>query len=127
MSLAGPAAQPGGTVGEQGSPKQVGSATSRPDSERSPNEQLRIGKGKLAASLAATGALVLVPFTVVEVTTAAASSVRHDQVQKGGPVTIQSWLYIVPSENDLAGTLWACSKITGLSRTRVAARPGIGR
>ena len=75
--------------------------------------QLRTAKGKLVASLAATGALVLVPFTVVEVTTAAASSVRHEQVQQGGPVTIQSWLYIMPSENDLAGTLWACSKITG--------------
>ena len=74
---------------------------------------LRIGRGKVAAGLAATAALVLVPLTVVEVTTAGASNIRHDQVQRGGPITIQSWLYIVPSENDLAGTLWACSKITG--------------
>jgi hypothetical protein len=76
-------------------------------------KQLRIGRGKLTAVVAATGALVLVPLTVSEVAAAGASNVRHDQVQKGGPVTIQSWLYIVPSENDLAGTLWSCTKLTG--------------
>ena len=26
---------------------------------------------------------------------------------------MQSWVYVVPSENDLDGTLWACTKITG--------------
>jgi hypothetical protein len=76
-------------------------------------KELRIGKGKVAAGLAATAALVLVPLAVVEVTTAGASNVGHDQVQQGGPVSIQSWVYIVPSENDLAGTLWGCTKITG--------------
>jgi hypothetical protein len=75
--------------------------------------QLRVGRRKVAAGLAATGALVFVPLTVVEVTTAGASNVKHGQVQQGGPVTIQSWLYIMPSENDLAGTLWACTKISG--------------
>lgn len=76
-------------------------------------KQLRKSKGKVVAGLAATAALVLVPLTVVEVTTAGASNIRHEQGQQGGPVTIQSWLYIMPSENDLAGTLWACTKITG--------------
>ena len=75
--------------------------------------QLRVGKGKLAAGLAATAMLVLVPLTVVEVTTAGASNLRRDQVQQGGPVTIQSWLYLVPSENVLSGTVWDCFKITG--------------
>jgi hypothetical protein len=75
--------------------------------------QFPFGKGKVVAGLVATGVLVLAPLTVVEVTMAGASNVRHDQGQRGGPVTIQSWVYIVPSENDLAGTLWACSKITG--------------
>jgi hypothetical protein len=76
-------------------------------------KQLRSGKGKVIAGLAATGALLIIPLTVVEVTTAGASNVRHEQMQQGRPVTIQSWLYIMPSENDLAGTLWACTRITG--------------
>jgi hypothetical protein len=75
--------------------------------------ELRIRKRKVATGLVAAAAIVLLPLTAVAVTTAGASSVRHEQEQQGGPVTIQSWLYIVPSENDLAGTLWACSKITG--------------
>ncbi len=70
-------------------------------------------KGAAAAGLAAAAAAVLVPLTIVQVTTAGAANAKSRQEQGAGAVTIQSWVYIVPSENDLAGTLWACTKITG--------------
>jgi hypothetical protein len=42
----------------------------------------------------------------------AAASVRPHQLE-GGAITVQSWLYAVPSENVLSGTVWDCFKITG--------------
>jgi hypothetical protein len=67
----------------------------------------------VAIGLAAVAALSLVPLTLVEVTTASASGAKHPQEQQSGSVTFQSWVYIVPSENSLTGTLWGCTKITG--------------
>ncbi|HXW81705.1 MAG TPA: hypothetical protein VEJ84_19525 [Acidimicrobiales bacterium] len=57
-------------------------------------------------------AALSVPFAVSQVTSAGAAGVRPDQAQ-AGTVTIQSWVYAVPSEDVLSGTLWACTKITG--------------
>lgn len=42
----------------------------------------------------------------------AAASVKP-QALDGGAITIQSWLYAVPSENVLSGTVWDCFKISG--------------
>ena len=69
-------------------------------------------KKALSAGLAAVAAAVLVPLMLFQVTTASAAGKTrlHDQA---GTVTIQSWVYAVPSENVLSGTLWACTKISG--------------
>jgi hypothetical protein len=70
-------------------------------------------KGAVAAGLVAATAAALVPLTIVQVTTAGAVNVKTRPEQPAGAVAMQSWVYVVPSENDLAGTLWACTKITG--------------
>jgi hypothetical protein len=63
-------------------------------------------------ALSAAGTAILLPFALSQVSSAGAAGVRSDQDQAGA-VTIQSWVYAVPSENVLTGTLWACTKITG--------------
>jgi hypothetical protein len=45
-------------------------------------------------------------------TTAKAAAVVHQNSQPGA-VTIQSWLYVVPSENVLSASVWDCFKISG--------------
>ncbi len=67
-------------------------------------------KKTFSVGLAAVAAAVLVPLMLFQVTTASAAGKtrQHDQA---GTVTIQSWVYAVPSENVLSGTLWACTKI----------------
>ncbi len=69
-------------------------------------------KKSLLAALAATAAAAVFPLTVVEMGPAGAASVKH---QQGVPaaITIESWLYVVPSENVLSATVWDCFKITG--------------
>jgi hypothetical protein len=69
-------------------------------------------KRTVGAGVAAVAAAVLVPLTFVQVTTAGAAGKAHGQ-NKGGAITIQSWLYAVPSENVLSGTVWDCFEITG--------------
>ena len=44
---------------------------------------------------------------------AVAASTRVQQQFSAGAVTIESWLYAVPSENVLSGTVWDCFKISG--------------
>ncbi|MGO9660578.1 MAG: hypothetical protein ACLQVK_19275 [Acidimicrobiales bacterium] len=67
---------------------------------------------KIAAALAASAGVVLIPLTAAQVTSAGASVVKQ-QPNQPGAITIQSWLYAVPSENVLSGTVWDCFKITG--------------
>jgi len=69
-------------------------------------------KRRTIATLAATVVTVLVPLAVVQVTAAGASGATH-QHNQAGAITIQSWLYAVPSENVLSATVWDCFKITG--------------
>jgi hypothetical protein len=68
---------------------------------------MTISKAKtiLLAASAATATAFVLP-------AAAAASTRPHQV-RGGLITIQSWLYAVPSENVLSGTVWDCFKISG--------------
>jgi hypothetical protein len=63
------------------------------------------------AGLAAAAAAVFVPLTLAQVSSAGAT-VKHQQEQPG-TITIQAWLYAVPSDNVLSGTVWDCFKITG--------------
>ena len=65
----------------------------------------------IGAGAAAAAAIALVPLTLVQVTSAGAAA-DHQQRQAGA-VTIQSWLYAVPSENVLSATVWDCFKIAG--------------
>jgi len=67
---------------------------------------------KALAALAAAATTALVPLTILQATSAGASSVKHEQLQPGA-ITIQSWLYLVPSENVLSATVWDCFKVTG--------------
>jgi len=67
---------------------------------------------KALAALAAAATTALVPFTIMQMTSASAAGVKHQQVQAGS-ISIESWLYAVPSENVLSGTVWDCFKITG--------------
>lgn len=66
----------------------------------------------LITALAATAAVAVTPLTISAVASATASGHRHGQ-QQGGAITIQSWLYAVPSENVMSATVWDCLKITG--------------
>lgn len=67
-----------------------------------------------AGALATAGALaVLIPFSVLSMGAAGATSLRHQPEQQGGTVTIQSWVYTSLSENDLSATAWQCSRISG--------------
>jgi hypothetical protein len=68
-------------------------------------------KVTVAAGLTAAAAVVLIPLTLVQVTSAGAT-VKRQQAQSG-TITMQDWLYAVPSENVLGGTVWDCVKITG--------------
>ena len=67
---------------------------------------------RIVTAIAATAAAALVPLTVTQVGAAGAAGLKHQQGQTGA-ITIQSWLYAVPSENVLSGTVWDCFKITG--------------
>jgi hypothetical protein len=69
-------------------------------------------KKTLRAGLAAGAAGVLVPLTLFQVGAAGAAGKVH-QPNEPGAITIQSWLYAVPSENVLSGTVWDCFEITG--------------
>ena len=69
-------------------------------------------KRTVGAVLGATAVSVLVPLTLLQVTTAGAVGKVHQQDQPGA-ITIQSWLYAVPSENVMSATIWDCFKITG--------------
>jgi hypothetical protein len=66
---------------------------------------------KSLIAAAASVAVATVPMTLLAATPAAAS-VSHQQEQAGA-ITIESWLYVVPSENVLSATVWDCFKITG--------------
>ena len=63
------------------------------------------------AGLATAVVAVLVPFAVVQVASAGTSTVKPQH--HAGAITIQSWLYAVPSENVMSATVWDCFKITG--------------
>jgi hypothetical protein len=63
----------------------------------------------VGAGLAA--AAVFVPWALVQVTSAGATA--KPQQDKSGAITVQAWLYAVPSDNLLSGTVWDCFKITG--------------
>lgn len=67
---------------------------------------------KALTALAAAATTALVPLTILQMTSAGAAGVKHQQLQPGA-ITIQSWLYLVPSENVLSATVWDCFKITG--------------
>ncbi len=68
-------------------------------------------KGTIGAGIGALLAMVFGPLTVVEASTAGATVMhRADQTEA---ITIDSWLYAVPSENVLSATVWDCFRITG--------------
>jgi len=62
--------------------------------------------------LAAGSVAALVPLTLFSIGTASAT-VKHQQEQPDGTITIQSWVYAAFSENYLSATAWQCSKISG--------------
>ena len=70
-------------------------------------------KGIVAAASAVTLA-ALVPLTVTQVQAASAGAAGlKGQQRQPGAITIESWLYVVPSENVLSATVWDCFKVTG--------------
>ncbi|HMK98066.1 MAG TPA: hypothetical protein VK425_11005 [Acidimicrobiales bacterium] len=69
-------------------------------------------KKTTTAALLATAAAALVPTTLLGVSAASTTKTVHDADQPGS-ITIQSWLYAVPSENVLSGTVWDCFEISG--------------
>ena len=70
-----------------------------------------MNKRTVGRVLGATALGVLAPLTMLQVTASAGSNV-HEQDERGA-ITIQSWLYAVPSENVMSATIWDCFKITG--------------
>lgn len=73
-------------------------------------------KKATTAALVTTAALALVPTSFLGAAAASASrshTANADQAGQPGNITIDSWLYAVPSENVLSGTVWDCFKITG--------------
>jgi len=66
------------------------------------------------AALLAAATAALVPTMALGITAASASNKVAQQPDQSGAITIQSWLYAVPSENVLSGTVWDCFKITGV-------------
>lgn len=69
-------------------------------------------KRTISAVLGASATAALAPLALFQVASAGAPARTHQQEQPA-PITIQSWVYAVPSENVLSGTLWACTKISG--------------
>ena len=68
-------------------------------------------KRSIGAGIGALLAMVFGSLTVVEASTAWATVMhRADQTEA---ITIESWLYAVPSENLLSATVWDCFRITG--------------
>jgi hypothetical protein len=70
-------------------------------------------KKTLVAAVAAMAAAAMIPVAALQVAPAGAAGVKHQQANAGGPITIQSWLYAVPSENVMSATVWDCFKISG--------------
>ena len=68
-----------------------------------------MNRAKVTAMVAAAA---LTPLALAMTTAAGAAGVAHQQDQSGA-ITIQSWLYAVPSENLMSATVWDCFKITG--------------
>jgi hypothetical protein len=68
-------------------------------------------KHTVCATAATLLAMVLGPLTLVQATSAGASVARR--AQQNQAITIESWLYLVPSENVMSGTVWDCFKISG--------------
>jgi hypothetical protein len=64
-----------------------------------------------AAGLATAATAVLVPLALVQVSSAGATA-KHQQ-ERSGQISVQAWLYVVPSDNVLSATVWDCFKITG--------------
>ncbi|HXW80616.1 MAG TPA: hypothetical protein VEJ84_14015 [Acidimicrobiales bacterium] len=69
-------------------------------------------KRTVSAVVGASAVSVLMPLTLLQVTSAGAVG-RVNQPDQTGAITIQSWLYAVPSENVMSATIWDCFKITG--------------
>jgi hypothetical protein len=73
----------------------------------------KVKKGIVAAaSASALAVAALLPLTAVQVTAAGAAGLESHQGQPGA-IKIESWLYLVPSENVLSATVWDCFQITG--------------
>jgi hypothetical protein len=68
-------------------------------------------KKKFMLAATSTAAAVVIQFTALPAGPAGAA-VRHSQEQTGA-ITLQSWLFSVPSDNVLSTTVWECFKITG--------------
>jgi hypothetical protein len=64
-----------------------------------------------ATAVVTIATAALTPLALAGITSAGAS-VTH-QLDRGGAITIQSWLDAVPSENVMSATVWDCFKITG--------------
>lgn len=70
-----------------------------------------MNRRKVTAAVAIAAA-VLTPLALIGTTAAGAGGVVHQQYRSGA-ITIQSWLYSVPSENVLSATVWDCFKVMG--------------
>jgi hypothetical protein len=69
-------------------------------------------KRTITAVLGASATAVIAPLTLLQVANAGAAA-KTGQQEQPAAITIQSWVYVVPSEDVLSGTLWACTKISG--------------
>ena len=76
-------------------------------------KELNFPKKSVGIALPGAAAAVLVPLALLQTTTADASSVKYEPQQRGGHVTIQSWVGTPLSENNLSATAWQCSSIFG--------------
>jgi hypothetical protein len=69
---------------------------------------------RAAAALAMTTALL----GLAQAADASAAPTHRADDAASGAITVQSWLYAVPSENVLSATVWDCFKITGAINDR---------
>ncbi|HXW79891.1 MAG TPA: hypothetical protein VEJ84_10355 [Acidimicrobiales bacterium] len=69
---------------------------------------------RIVSAASALAVAAFVPLTVIQVQAASASAAGlKAQQRQPGAITIESWLYAVPSENVLSGTVWDCFQISG--------------
>ncbi|HTT89028.1 MAG TPA: hypothetical protein VMF65_05690 [Acidimicrobiales bacterium] len=75
-------------------------------------------RSALRAGAAAALAMATALLSLAQAADASAATTHRADDAASGAITVQSWLYAVPSENVLSATVWDCFKITGAINDR---------